>query len=125
MIFFFSIEVAIGVSDPMYGAGIETLEQLCPDVAILHNVWNPGFGGTPPEPLPQNTKEFSKFVVEGKFDLGLVTDGDADRIGAIDENGKFFSSQMILCLLLKYLVEVKKKKGDVVVSLSVTSMMDK
>jgi phosphomannomutase len=111
--------------DPMYGAGIETLEQLIPSVAILHNVWNPGFGGTPPEPLPQNTKEFSEFVVEGNFDLGLVTDGDADRIGAIDENGIFFSSQMILCLLLKYLVEVKKKKGDVVISLSVTSMIDK
>jgi phosphomannomutase len=111
--------------DPMYGAGIDTLEQLLPKVSILHDVWNPGFGGTPPEPLAQNTKEFSKFVVQGKYNLGLVTDGDADRIGAIDEKGNFFSSQMILCLLLKYLVEVRKKTGKVVVSLSVTSMMDK
>lgn len=111
--------------DPMYGSGIDTLEHLLPDAAILHNVWNPSFGGTPPEPLPQNTKEFSAFVVEGGFDLGIVTDGDADRIGAIDENGNFFSSQMILCLLLKYLVEVRKKTGDVAVSLSVTSMIDR
>jgi phosphomannomutase len=111
--------------DPMYGSGIETLEYLLPDAGILHDIWNPGFGGTNPEPLPQNTKEFSNFVVEGGFDLGIVTDGDADRIGAIDEFGNFFSSQMILCLLLKYLVEVRKKKGDVVVSLSVTSMIDK
>ncbi len=111
--------------DPMYGSGIETLEHLLPDAGILHNVWNPGFGGTPPEPLPQNTIEFANFVVEGGYDLGIVTDGDADRIGAIDEYGNFFSSQMILCLLLKYLVEVRKKKGDVVVSLSVTSMIDK
>jgi phosphomannomutase len=111
--------------DPMYGSGIETLEYLLPDAAILHNIWNPGFGGTPPEPLPQNTTEFSNFVVEGGFDLGIVTDGDADRIGAIDDEGNFFSSQMILCLLLKYLVEVRKKKGDVAVSLSVTSMIDK
>ncbi|MBS1903288.1 MAG: phosphoglucomutase/phosphomannomutase family protein [Bacteroidetes bacterium] len=111
--------------DPMYGAGIETLERLMPEVSILHNVRNPGFGGTPPEPLPQNTKEFAQFVVEGGFTLGLVTDGDADRIGAIDENGTFFSSQMILCLLLKYLVEVKRKRGKVVVSLSVTSMIDR
>lgn len=111
--------------DPMYGSGIETLEHLLPDAGILHNVWNPGFGGTPPEPLPQNTKEFSNFVVETGYDIGIVTDGDADRIGAIDEFGNFFSSQMILCLLLKYLVEVRKKKGDVVVSLSVTSMIDK
>ncbi len=111
--------------DPMYGSGIETLEYLLPTVSILHNVWNPGFGSTPPEPLPQNTTDFSKFIVQGKFDLGLVTDGDADRIGAIDEKGNFFSSQMILCLLLKYLVEVRKKKGSVVVSLSVTSMIEK
>ncbi|MEI8133974.1 MAG: phosphoglucomutase/phosphomannomutase family protein [bacterium] len=110
--------------DPMYGSGIETLEELLPDAGILHNVWNPGFGGTPPEPLPQNTTEFSNFVVEAGYDLGIVTDGDADRIGAIDEFGNFFSSQMILCLLLKYLVEVRKKKGAVVVSLSVTSMID-
>jgi len=111
--------------DPMYGSGIDTLEHLLPDAAILHNVWNPGFGGTNPEPLPQNTKEFSNFVVEAGYDIGIITDGDADRIGAIDEFGNFFSSQMILCLLLKYLVEVRKKKGDVVVSLSVTSMIDK
>jgi phosphomannomutase len=111
--------------DPMYGSGIETLEYIVPSAGILHNVWNPSFGGTPPEPLPKNTQEFSRFVVQQGFDIGLVTDGDADRIGAIDENGKFFSSQMILCLLLKYLVEVKKKKGDVAVSLSVTSLIDK
>lgn len=111
--------------DPMYGAGFGNLEQILPNAGILHNVWNPGFGGTPPEPLPQNTEEFARFVVEGGFDIGLVTDGDADRIGAIDERGNFFSSQMILCLLLKYLVEVKKKKGDVAVSQSVTSMIDK
>src|SRR5205085_12389213 len=71
------------------------------------------------------TEEFAQFVVEGGYDIGLVTDGDADRIGAIDEDGNFFSSQMILCLLLKYLVEVRKLKGSVVVSQSVTAMIDK
>ena len=111
--------------DPMYGAGFGNLETLLPNAAILHDVWNPGFGGTPPEPLPQNTKELSKFIVEQGYDIGLVTDGDADRIGAIDEEGQFFSSQMILCLLLQYLVEVRKKKGMVVVSQSVTSMIEK
>lgn len=111
--------------DPMYGSGFGNLEELIPTAGILHNIWNPGFGGTPPEPLPQNTEEFARFVVEGGYDIGLVTDGDADRIGAIDERGNFFSSQMILCLLLKYLVEVRKKKGNVVVSQSVTSMIDK
>ncbi len=116
------IEIAY---DPMYGSGINTLEHLLPGTPILHNVWNPGFGGTNPEPLPQNTEDFARFVVQGKFDLGLVTDGDADRIGAIDERGNFFSSQMILCLLLEYLVEIRKKRGLVVVSQSVTSMIDK
>jgi phosphomannomutase len=109
----------------MYGAGFGNLETLLPNAAILHDVWNPGFGGTPPEPLPQNTKELRKFILDQGYDIGLITDGDADRIGAIDENGQFFSSQMILCLLLQYLVEVRKKKGMVVVSQSVTSMIDK
>ena len=111
--------------DPMYGSGFGNLETLLPDAVILHDVWNPGFGGTPPEPLPQNTTELSRFIVERRYDIGLVTDGDADRIGAIDESGQFFSSQMILCLLLKYLVEVRKKKGLIVISQSVTSMIDK
>ncbi len=111
--------------DPMYGAGVGNLEQLLPTATILHNVWNPGFGHTRPEPLPDTTKELAKYIVENRFDIGLVTDGDADRIGAVDENGEFFSSQMILCLLLKYLVEVRKEKGLVVVSQSVTSMVDK
>jgi phosphomannomutase len=111
--------------DPMYGANVGCLETLIPDAAILHNVWNPGFGHTRPEPLPDTTKEISKYVVQNRCDIGLVTDGDADRIGAIDENGQFFSSQMILCLLLQYLVETRKKKGSVVVSQSVTSMVDK
>jgi phosphomannomutase len=110
--------------DPMYGANVGCLETLIPDAAVLHNVWNPGFGRTRPEPLPDTTKEISKYVVQNRCDIGLVTDGDADRIGAIDENGEFFSSQMILCLLLQYLVEVRKKKGSVVVSQSVTSMVD-
>jgi len=110
--------------DPMYGAGVGNIEKLLPNASILHNVWNPGFGHTRPEPLPDTTKELAKFIVERRLDIGLVTDGDADRIGAVDEHGEFFSSQMILCLLLKYLVEVRKKKGTVVISQSVTSMVD-
>ncbi|MDP4198983.1 MAG: phosphoglucomutase/phosphomannomutase family protein [Bacteroidota bacterium] len=111
--------------DPMYGAGVGNLETLLPSAVILHDVWNPGFGNTRPEPLADTTKELAKLIVEQGFDIGLITDGDADRIGAIDENGEFFSSQMILCLLLKYLVEVRRQKGMVVVSESVTSMVEK
>ncbi|MFI5200785.1 MAG: phosphoglucomutase/phosphomannomutase family protein [Candidatus Kapaibacterium sp.] len=110
--------------DPMYGAGVGNLESLFPNAAILHDVWNPGFGNTRPEPLPDTTRELAKFIVQNHFDIGLITDGDADRIGALDEKGEFFSSQMILCLLLQYLVEVRKKRGLVVVSQSVTSMID-
>ncbi len=111
--------------DPMYGAGVGNLEPLLPTASILHNVWNPGFGRTRPEPLPDTTRELAKFITENRYDIGLVTDGDADRIGAVDERGEFFSSQMILCLLLKYLVEVRKETGLVVVSQSVTNMVDK
>ncbi len=110
--------------DPMYGAGVGNLELLLPNATILHNVWNPGFGHTRPEPLPDTTRELAKYIVENRLDIGLVTDGDADRIGAVDERGEFFSSQMILCLLLQYLVKVRKESGLVVVSQSVTSMVD-
>ena len=59
-----------------------------------------------------------------RFDIGIATDGDADRIGAVDENGNFVDSHRIFALLLKYLVEQKGLTGEVVKSFSVTQMID-
>jgi phosphomannomutase len=111
--------------DAMYGAGQGVLDTVLPDVKQIHEIYNPSFGGTNPEPLAQNLTELSRKVKTGNYHIGIATDGDADRIGAVDENGEFVDSHRIFCLLLKYLVEQKGMTGEVVKSFSVTQMVDK
>lgn len=111
--------------DVMYGAGMGVLDEVLPDVKQIHEVFNPSFGGTNPEPLAQNLTELMRRVPEERFDIGIATDGDADRIGAVDEHGQFVDSHRIFSLLLKYFVEQKKMTGDVVKSFSVTQMVDR
>ena len=113
------------VYDCMYGAGQGVLDDVLPDVKQIHETYNPSFGGTNPEPLAQNLTELSRLVETGGYHIGIATDGDADRIGAVDEHGKFVDSHRIFCLLLKYLVEQKGMTGEVVKSFSVTQMVDK
>ena len=111
--------------DAMYGAGLGVLDDVLPDATQIHATFNPSFGGTNPEPLAQNLTELSRRVRMERFDIGIATDGDADRIGAVDEEGNFVDSHRIFSLLLKYLVEEKGMRGEVVKSLSVTQMVDK
>lgn len=111
--------------DVMYGAGQGVMETVLPDVKQIHEIYNPSFGGTNPEPLAQNLTELSRMVKSSGYHIGIATDGDADRIGAVDENGDFVDSHRIFCLLLKYLVEQKGMTGEVVKSFSVTQMVDK
>lgn len=109
--------------DVMYGAALGVMNELLPSVRCMHDEHNPGFKGIPPEPLAQNLVEFTSLVKKDKYDIGLVTDGDADRLGAVDENGNFISTQLIIPLLLKYLFEYKKKKGAVVKTVSVSDIL--
>jgi phosphomannomutase len=111
--------------DVMYGAGQGVLDEILPGVRQIHESYNPSFGGTNPEPLAQNLPDLMRMVKAERYDIGIATDGDADRIGAVDENGNFIDSHRIFSLLLKYLVEQKKMTGEVVKSLSVTQMVDK
>jgi len=111
--------------DAMFGAGQGVLQQLVPNISTLHNEFNPSFGGIRPEPLAENLTDLSKGVRKGKFDIGLATDGDADRVGAVDEKGNFVDSHRMFALLLKYFVEVKHLRGEVAKSLSVTQMINK
>jgi phosphomannomutase len=110
--------------DVMYGAGLRVLDETLPGVVQIHETFNPSFAGTNPEPLAKNLGELMRRVKAEKFDIGIATDGDADRIGAVDENGNFVDSHRIFSLLLKYLVEQKGLRGDVVKSFSVTQMVD-
>jgi phosphomannomutase len=111
--------------DAMHGAGQGVLQQLAPVKVLLRNSVNPSFGGAHPEPLPQYLKGLSDVVVSQGCDIGIATDGDADRIGAFDEQGNFVDSHRIFALLLKYFVEVKKWHGEVAKSFSVSQLINK
>jgi phosphomannomutase len=114
----------MAVVDPMYGAGSGFIPQLLPTVDEIHNIENPAFGGVAPEPIAQNLQELSALIKSGKYRVGLALDGDADRIGAIDENGDFFSSHCIFTVILRHLIEYKKLTGGVVKTVSTTRMVD-
>jgi phosphomannomutase len=112
------------VVDPMYGAGCGYIPRLLPGVDEIHTIENPSFGGQPPEPIGRHLQELSALLKNGRYQVGLALDGDADRIGAIDENGDFFSSHCIFTVILRHLVEYKKLTGAVVKTVSTTRMVD-
>jgi len=112
------------VVDPMYGAGTGFLPQLLAGVVEIHNSENPAFGGQPPEPTEEHLTELAALVKSGSYRLGLALDGDADRIGAVDETGEFFSSHRIFTVLLRHLFERKGLRGGVVKTVSTTRMVD-
>lgn len=113
--------------DAMYGAGQNVMRRLFPDITFLHCDANPGFDGQAPEPIQRNLAEFEDLIKlsEGEIASGLVTDGDADRIGLYDENGNFVDSHHILLLLIHYLHKVKKLDGEVISTFSCTSKIQK
>lgn len=110
--------------DAMYGAGQNVIKRLFPDATLLHCDSNPSFMGQAPEPIDRNLQELSETIAgNASLLLGLANDGDADRIGMYDEDGKFVDSHHLLLLLLYYMREFKKEDGKVVVTFSVTDKM--
>ncbi|PKL79993.1 MAG: phosphoesterase [Ignavibacteriae bacterium HGW-Ignavibacteriae-4] len=113
------------IFDPMHGAGMGMLEGLIDKVFELHSEWNPGFGDIDhPEPIESCLGDLITTIKSGEFDFGLATDGDADRLGTVDGEGNFVDSHKIFMILLRYLYEIKGKRGDVVKTVSLTSMVD-
>ena len=112
------------VADPMFGAGCGFLPHLVPGITEIHGTENPSFGGHPPEPIAEHLGELTEVVKDGFFQVGLALDGDADRIGAIDERGEFFSSHRIFTVLLRHLYERKGVRGGVIKTVSTTRMID-
>lgn len=115
------------VYDPLYASGRgfvdEILKELGWKVDVLHNERNPLFGEMLPDPSEENLKELrEKLSKEGN--IGLSTDGDADRFGIIDEGGEFISPNQAFAIVLKYLVEERKEKGTIVRSVATTTMLD-
>lgn len=111
--------------DLMYGAGINTVKELLPDADEIHSIHNPGFGDLHhPEPIAENLQVAIDLVKTKKYDIALAFDGDADRLGAIDGEGNYVDSHRIFMIFLKYLYEIKKKRGAVAKTVSLTSMVN-
>lgn len=106
--------------DAMYGAGQTVMRKILPDTVMLHAEFNPSFKGTAPEPIEKNLGDFEDLIRQEKIDVGLATDGDADRIGLYDENANFVDSHHILLLLINYMYNYKGMKGKVVTTFSCT-----
>ena len=117
------------IVDPMYGVGHLTLgiilnEARC-RVTFIHDRHNPLFGGRSPAPDLEALRMLRTIVREEHYDLGLATDGDADRIALIDERGNFIHINDLLLLLYWYLHEVKGQRGGVVRNLATTHLLDR
>jgi phosphomannomutase len=111
--------------DPMHGSGIHTMHMLLPKADQIHNEFNPSFGELDhPEPLGEYLGTLIGKVRNEGYSVGLATDGDADRLGAVDEDGNFVDPHRIFVLLMKYLYEDRKQKGAVVKTISLTTMVN-
>lgn len=112
--------------DPMFGAGSGFLEKLLPgQIETIHKGPDPDFGGLHPEPIQPYVNEAMEKMRCGRYSVCLITDGDADRIGCVDEKGNVVSAHEIFALILKHLVENQKRKGKVIKSISTTVMIDR
>ena len=117
------------IVDPMYGVGHLTLgiilnEARC-RVTFIHERHNPLFGGRSPAPDLEALRMLRAYVRDEHYDLGLATDGDADRIALIDERGNYVHINDLLLLLYWYLHEVKGERGGVVRNLATTHLLDR
>lgn len=115
------------VVDPMYGAGIGYFRTLLGggniELTEINSERNPLFPGIQPEPIAANLARLSAAVKREKADVGLATDGDADRIGIVDENGVFLTQLQVFALLALYLLEVRGERGAIVKTITTTSML--
>jgi phosphoglucomutase len=114
--------------DSLYGTSRDYLDYFLleagVEVKIIHNFRDPYFGGFSPECSQKNLGELRKIISQEKFDLGLATDGDADRFGIIDDRDRFVSPNIILALLSIYLKRFRNIPGGLARSVATTHLID-
>ncbi|HEY7928257.1 MAG: phosphoglucomutase/phosphomannomutase family protein [Candidatus Dormibacteria bacterium] len=114
--------------EAMYGAGAGLLTRVLgggsTTVTELHGERNPGFGGMHPEPIDRYMPAAMELMARGGHDVGIANDGDADRVGVIDEAGRYVNQLEVMALFTMYLLEKRGLRGDIVRSLTTTSMVD-
>ena len=117
------------VIDSMYGSGRGVIKSILQgtgcEVQEIRGEMNPGFGGVHPEPIARYLGALAGAVSTHMGNFGLATDGDADRIGAMDERGNFIDPHRIMALALIHLVEKRNWRGPVVRTVSTTRMIDR
>jgi phosphomannomutase len=117
------------VVDSMFGSGRGTIKSFlhgtgC-EITEIRGEMNPGFGGVHPEPIDRYLGALKGAIGAGLGNFGVATDGDADRVGAMDERGNFVDPHKIMALALRYLVEKRGLCGAVVRTVSTTRMIDR
>lgn len=115
--------------DPMFGVSKTSLSTIlitarC-EVDTINDRHDTLFGGRLPSPSSHTLHRLRDLVMEKNYDLGIGTDGDADRLGIIDNNGKFIHPNEIMALLYYYLVKYKGWKGGIVRNVATTHLLDK
>jgi len=117
------------VADGMYGAGRGVIGEMLARgrtrVLNIRHEMNPGFGGIHPEPIARHLGLLMSTIQAGHWMVGLATDGDADRLGAVDDKGRFVDPHRIFALVLRYLIEKRGWRGKVVRTVSTTRMIDR
>lgn len=117
------------LADSMYGTGFGQIAALLEGgkckVDTIHNEKNPGFGGINPEPILPNLNELAEKTRKGKYDIGLATDGDADRLGVALPNGRLLTGHKVMSVLLIHLLEDRAMRGGVVQTICGTSLISK
>jgi len=117
------------IVDPMYGAGIGYFKTALQNgnlkITEINAERNPSFPQIQPEPIAKNLTKLSRLVVEQKTDVGLATDGDADRIGIVDERGQFLTQHQVFALLCLYLLEVRGERGAMIRTVTSTMMISR
>lgn len=113
--------------DPMYGAGMGLFERILSGgkttVTEIHGERNPAFPGIrAPEPIDANLGEFMLLMATKRYDIGIANDGDADRVGLVDETGNYVDQLRAFALLVNYLLGERNLRGPIVKSVTTTNM---
>ncbi|MCE2929335.1 MAG: hypothetical protein LW817_06880 [Candidatus Caenarcaniphilales bacterium] len=116
------------VYDPLFACGRTYTDSLLReagfDLTVLHDHYDPTFGGSLPDPSEKRLTELKEMVIKSKAQLGAANDGDADRFAFLDEEGNFYPANKSLPIILKYLIEHKGYKGTVARTLATTHLLD-
>lgn len=94
------------------------------EVTVLHDQRDPLFGGSAPDPSERRLTELAALMREGRYHLGLATDGDADRFGVLDADGTYITANEVLALVFQYLIETRGAKGGVARSVATSHLAD-